>query len=133
MSKELVPYVAMLVAVILIYIPRAWIAYGQAKQPGGLDNAYPRLQQTKLTGIAVRAQGAHHNAIEAFGPFAAGVLACEVGGVDSDEIAMLSIAFVLLRTLYLVFYLSNKSTLRSTVWTFAFLVTLTLLALPLFV
>jgi uncharacterized MAPEG superfamily protein len=132
MSKELVPYAALLVAVILIYIPRLFVARGQARQPEGFDNAHPRLQQAKLTGLDARARGAHENAFEAFAPFAAGVLACKVGGVDSDEVALLSIAFVLLRAAYLVFYLGNKSTLRSAVWFLGFFISLVLLALPLF-
>jgi uncharacterized MAPEG superfamily protein len=132
MSKELVPYLALLAAVALIYIPRIFIYRGAARLPEGFDNSYPRVQQAKLTGLPLRAQGAHENAIEAFAPFAAGVLACKLGGVDSDEVVLLSIGFVLLRTLYLVLYLANKSTLRSTVWTFAFLISLALLALPLF-
>jgi uncharacterized MAPEG superfamily protein len=132
MSKELVPYAALIAAVILIYIPRAFIYRGQTKLPEGHDNSYPRLQQTKLTGLPARAQGAHENAFEAFGPFAAGVLACKVAGVDADELALLSMLFVGLRALYLVLYLRNLSTLRSTVWAFGFLVTLALLGLPLF-
>jgi uncharacterized MAPEG superfamily protein len=132
MDKELVPYVALLVAVALIYIPRIFVARGQAQQPEGYDNSHPRLQQAKLTGLAARAQAAHMNGFEAFAPFAAGVLACKVGGVDSDEIALFSIAFVALRAIYLVLYLKNMSTLRSAVWSLGFLVSLTLLALPLF-
>lgn len=132
MSKELVPYAALLAAVVLIYLPRLVVARGQAQQPEGFDNAHPRAQQAKLTGIAARARGAHENAFEAFGPFAAGVLACKLSGVDADEVAMLCMAFVLLRTLYLVLYMSNKSTLRSVIWTLGFLTSLSLLALPLF-
>jgi hypothetical protein len=45
MSKELVPFAAMLAAVVLIYIPRIFTARGQAQQPEGFDNAYPRAQQ----------------------------------------------------------------------------------------
>jgi uncharacterized MAPEG superfamily protein len=132
MSKELVPYAALIAAVLLIYIPRAVVARAQAQQPEGFDNAHPRAQQAKLTGLGARARGAHENAFEAFGPFAAGVLACKVGGVDADELALLSIAFVLLRVVYLVLYLGNKATLRSAVWTLGFLISLALLTLPLF-
>ncbi|HLT40581.1 MAG TPA: MAPEG family protein [Enhygromyxa sp.] len=132
MSKELVPYAALLAAVMLIYIPRIFVARGQAQQPEGYDNANPRAQQAKLTGQAARAQAAHNNAIEAFAPFAAGVLACKIGGVDADEIALLSIAFVGLRTIYLVMYLKNLATIRSVVWSLGFLVSLALLTLPLF-
>jgi uncharacterized MAPEG superfamily protein len=132
MSKELVPFAAMLAAVLLIYIPRLFVARGQAQQPEGFDNANPRVQQAKLTGLASRARGAHENSFEAFAPFAAGVLACKVGGVDSDEIAMLSMAFVALRTVYLVAYLKDMPTFRSAVWFLAFGISLALLALPLF-
>jgi uncharacterized MAPEG superfamily protein len=132
MSKELVPYLALIIAVALIYIPRIFVAYGQSKQPEGYDNAHPRTQQSKLTGFAARAQGAHQNAIEAFAPFAAGVLACKVSGVDADEVALLSIAFVVLRAIYVVLYLKNLPTARSAVWFLAFLVSVTLLTLPLF-
>jgi uncharacterized MAPEG superfamily protein len=132
MSKELVPYAAMIAAVLLIYFPRLFIARGQAQQPEGFDNKHPRLQQARLTGFAARAQGAHENAIEAFPPFAAGVLACKVGGVDADQVALLSIAFIVVRVLYLVLYLKNLSTLRSTVWFLGFFISLGLLGLPLF-
>lgn len=132
MSKDLVPYAALIAAVILIYIPRLFMAIGQAQQPEGFDNAHPRLQQAKFTGLPARARGAHENAFEAFGPFAAGVLACKVAGVDADQVALLSISFVVVRALYLGCYLGNKSTLRSTVWFFGFAISLVLLGLPLF-
>jgi uncharacterized MAPEG superfamily protein len=132
MDKEHVPYAALLISVALIYIPRFFVARGQARQPEGYDNAHPRAQQAKLTGLAARAQGAHNNGFEAFAPFAAGVLACKVSGVDSDEIALFSIGFVVLRAIYLVLYLKNVSTLRSVVWCVAFLLSLVLLTLPLF-
>lgn len=132
MSKELVPFAAMLAAVLLIYIPRIFVARGQAQQPEGYDNAHPRAQQAKLTGFAARARGAHDNSFEAFAPFAAGVLACKVAGVDADQVAMLSMAFVALRVVYLVVYLKDMPTVRSAVWTLAFLTSLALLALPLF-
>lgn len=132
MSKDMVPYLALLAAVVLIYIPRIFVARGQAQQPEGYDNAHPRAQQAKLTGLAARARGAHDNAFEAFAPFAAGVLACKVAGVDADEIALLSLAFVAIRTVYLVVYLKNLSTLRSGVWSLGFLISLALLSLPLF-
>ena len=132
MDKELVPYAALLLSVVLIYIPRFFVARGQAQQPEGYDNAHPRAQQAKLSGVAARAHAAHQNAIEAFAPFAAGVLACKLSGVDADQVAALSMAFVTLRIVYLLLYLKNLATPRSIVWILAFLLTLALLALPLF-
>ena len=132
MSKELVPYAALLISVLLIYIPRIFVARGQAQQPEGYDNAHPRAQQAKLTGLAARARGAHDNSFEAFAPFAAGVLACKISGVDADEVALLSMGFVIVRVIYLVTYLKNLPTVRSIVWSVAFLLSLALLTLPLF-
>lgn len=132
MSKDLVPYAALIAAVALIYIPRLFVARGQAQQPEGFDNSHPRLQQAKLTGLAARAQGAHQNAFEAFILFAAGVFACKLGGVDADEVALLCMAFIAVRTVYLVFYLKNLATPRSATWFLGFLISVVLLFLPLF-
>ncbi|MFO7567678.1 MAG: MAPEG family protein [Enhygromyxa sp.] len=132
MSNQLVPYAALLAAVILIYVPRIFVARGQAQQPEGYDNAHPRAQQAKLTGLAARARGAHENSFEAFAPFAAGVLAAKLAGVDADYLAPLTVAFVVLRTIYLIVYLRNIPMLRSAVWGLGFLVSLAILTLPLF-
>lgn len=131
MSTELIPYAALLVALLLIYVPRVFVARGQASQPEGYDNNNPRAQQTKLTGLSARAHGAHENSFEAFAPFAAGILACKVSGVDADTLAQLALAFVVVRVVYLVLYLRDVAMLRSVVWALGFFITLALLVLPL--
>lgn len=115
-----VPYICLCVAVALIYLPRLVVVRAQLRQPEGLDNAYPRAQQAKLTGLGARAQGAHMNGFEAFAPFAVGVLACELRGVAAAQIAWLSIAFVVLRSIYLGLYLGNVPTARTLVFTLGF-------------
>ena len=132
MDKDAVPYLMLVLAVVLIYVPRAFVGRAQAARPEGYDNAHPRQQQKELTGLGARAQGAHENSFEAFGPFAAGVLACKTAGVDSDEIVLVSGAFIVLRTLYLVLYLTNQPKARSAVWGLGLLSSLTLLCLPFF-
>lgn len=131
MDKETVPYLCLLLAGILIYIPRVIVLRAQMKQPGGLDNNLPRAQQAKLEGLGARANGAHQNSFEAFAPFAAGVLACKAAGVDADEIAFLSMAFVGLRALYIGLYLSDRASARTLTWMGGLFCTLALLALPL--
>ena len=126
---QVAPYVSLLVAVLLIYIARGFVAYAQTKLPEGLDNAHPRAQQAKLTGLGARAQGAHMNGFEAFAPFAAAVIACELRRVPVERTAMLSIAFVILRSLYVALYLGNMPTARSSVWGLAALATLALFVL----
>lgn len=114
-----IPYLAILAAYALIYIPRIGVV-GKAMhaQPGGYDNSDPRAQQAKLEGAAKRALAAHQNAIEAFPAFAAGVLAaCQrVAFARVDLIAYVCIAFVVVRVIYLWAYIENKPTLRSAMW-----------------
>lgn len=128
---QTLPYACLLAAFALIYVPRIFVARAQAQDPAGYDNSHPRAQQARLTGLGIRAVGAHNNSFEAFAPFAAGVLACLHTGAHPELVPSLCVAFVALRAVYLALYLGNKPTARSTVWTLGFLVTGTLLALPL--
>jgi uncharacterized MAPEG superfamily protein len=118
------PYAAILVAYLMIHIPRATVvAREMAKLDGGYNNREPRAQQAQLSGIGRRALGAHNNAIEAFAPFAIGVLAALARGVSVDIVSYLAIGFIALRTIYLFAYLADKSSLRSGMWTLATLAT----------
>jgi uncharacterized MAPEG superfamily protein len=111
------PYVALLVAAALIYVPALFAARERLRMPEGFDNAHPRAQQARLTmGIGQRALGCHANGWEAFAPFAAAVLACEQRHVADARIAGGCAAFVLSRIFYTAFYLGNLPPARSAVW-----------------
>ena len=83
-----------------------------------------RLQQQGSPGLArtpdsyrVRnANAAHLNGFEAFPAFAAGVLMAQFAGVDPGRISTLAVAFVALRILHGIFYLTGTQALRSVVW-----------------
>ena len=77
--------------------PRRWLA----KQ----DN--PRVQ---------RANAAQLNAFEAFPAFAAGVLMAQLAGVDPQRIGVLAVAFVVLRALHGVCYITGLHVARTLVW-----------------
>jgi uncharacterized MAPEG superfamily protein len=124
-----IPYVSLLLAVILIYIPRGVVAREQGKQPEGYDNATPRLQYGRLGGLGQRAQGAHLNGFEALTLFAPAVLACELRHVAVGTTSALCLAFIALRTLYLGLYLGDKPSVRSAVWGLGILTTLALYVL----
>jgi uncharacterized MAPEG superfamily protein len=113
---DAVPYVCLMVAAALIYLPRVVAAREIVKQQGRYDNEEPRRAQALLEGMGRRAVAAHNNSFEAFAPFAAGVLACAQRGVEVALVAWLSIGFVALRGGYLVAYLANRSTIRSSLW-----------------
>jgi len=127
------PYWMMLVALGLVYFPRMLVLRVLVKSPGGLDNNHPRTQQSKLEGFGARAQGAHLNGFESFAPFAAGVLACQVAHVDATRVAILSVAFVALRVVYIGLYLGNIAPVRSLTWMAGFGVAVALLVQPLLV
>jgi uncharacterized MAPEG superfamily protein len=126
------PYWMLLAALGTIYIPRLLVLRAQLARPEGLDNSHPRQQQAKLEGVGARAQGAQMNGFEAFAPFAAGVLACQLAHVDPTRVAWLSVLFVVIRVAYVGFYIANIATARSLSWFVGFGVVLVLLAQPLF-
>jgi uncharacterized MAPEG superfamily protein len=110
-------------ALTLVYVPRLVVAFGQSKQPEGLDNKHPRAQQARLTGWAFRANSAHANAFEAFAPFAAAVLAARSAGADPAQLGTYALAHVALRAVYTALYIGNVDKLRTLVWVLSFGVT----------
>ncbi len=129
---EKIPYLQIFLALTLVYLPRIYVTKEMAKLPEGYDNATPRDQQSRLTGIGRRAVGAHNNGFEAFAPFAAGVLTCRVAHVDLTATVILGAVFLAARTIYVFLYLYDKPNARSTMWTIAFLATCALLLYPVF-
>ena len=110
------PYVALLVAAVLVYLPTLVVMRARLQLPEGLDNAHPRAQQARLTGAGARAVAAHANGFESFAPFAAAVLACEQRHVAAARVTVACAAFISSRVLYTAFYLGNAPTARSTAW-----------------
>ena len=110
---------------LLIYGMRIPMAMGQAKLEGGYDNHTPRVSQQRLTGLALRAKGAHENGFEAFMAFAAAVaLAQGVGMSSSPLVAGLALTHLVARIAYTVAYLGDFPRARSVVWTLGFAATL---------
>jgi uncharacterized MAPEG superfamily protein len=110
------PYIAIVAAFALIYLPRQLVSLEMKKLAGGYNNREPRLQQQQLDGRGRRALGAHLNSLEAFAPFAVGVLAAMQRGVRTELVAAVAILFVVARTIYMLAYLADRAGLRSTVW-----------------
>ena len=111
-----IPYIALLFAWVLIYVPRAVALREMRKLAGGYNNREPRTQQAELEGLGRRAIAAHLNGFEAFAPFAAGVLAAIQRGIGMRVIAALAVAFVVVRVIYLAAYLDDRPWLRSGMW-----------------
>ncbi len=98
-------------AVVLIYLPFVVVAYARTRV--GLDLAAPRAMFDKLPPYAQRANWAHQNSLEAFTIFAAAALMAYVTGINSAVAVGAAITFVVVRTLYSVFYIANVPIARS--------------------
>ena len=106
-------YWCILIAALLPYV---W--YGVARAGAGpIDNRDPRSGMARLDeGSARRANYAQYNAFEAFAPFAASVLMAQLAGIDSHRIGVLAMAFVAVRVLHGLLYVTNVHALRSVAW-----------------
>ncbi|MGE8547062.1 MAG: MAPEG family protein [Alcaligenes sp.] len=108
-----------------------WMAAICAKAGGkGFDNNNPRPWLAGLTGWRARANAAQANAFEALPFFYAAVLVSLWSGADVQRVESLMIAWLVLRVVYLLMYLSGKGTLRSLVWFLALAVNIWILFLP---
>jgi uncharacterized MAPEG superfamily protein len=108
-----IAYWCILIAAALPYV---WVSFAKG---GAADynNKDPRGWVAKQDSYRVRnANGAHLNAFEAFAPFAAGVLMAQFAGVDAARISTLAMAFVALRILHGIFYLTGTHSMRSLAW-----------------
>jgi uncharacterized MAPEG superfamily protein len=113
-----VPYICLLYAFLLIYVPRIGpVASAMAKLPGGYNNNDPRTQAQLLEGRGRRAYNAHMNGFEAFAPFAIALLVAASASSHFDLVCYLAIAFCVFRSIYIVAYLADNASLRSGMWT----------------
>jgi uncharacterized MAPEG superfamily protein len=80
------------------------------------DNANPRDPRFYTLGLRVRSLGAHLNGYEAFPFFAAAVILAEMRSVPQATVNALAVAFVVIRIVYVLLYLSDRPTLRSLTW-----------------
>jgi uncharacterized MAPEG superfamily protein len=111
-----IAYWCVLVAAILPY-PIAMLA----KATKGYDNAAPREHLAHADGFRKRANWAQLNAFEAFPPFAAAVIIAQLQHASQATVDTLALAFITMRLLHALFYITNKPTLRSLVWSLGFL------------
>jgi len=118
-------YWCVLTAALLPYL---WVALAKASAPR-YDNRDPRgwIAQQQAPRVK-RAYNAHSNALEAFAPFAAGVVLAQLAGVAHAHIAMLALAFVALRVVHGVAYVADLAPLRSLAWFGALACVIALLA-----
>ncbi|MHA6493355.1 MAPEG family protein [Pseudomonas borbori] len=111
-----IPFWCVFIAALLIYLAKIPAAKAMSSEAGGYDNHHPRAQQAKLTGMGARAHAAHLNSIEIFPLFAAGVLMAHTTEMFGWWIDFLAVLFIVMRVLYVLFYLKDMHWQRSLVW-----------------
>ena len=102
-------------AVLLPYICFG-IARNRGRGRGGeslRDNRNPRDFPNRIEGLAKRAWDAHLNAFESLPGFAAAVIIAHLTHAPQNQIDILAVLCVLARVAHAGFYLTDKSTLRS--------------------
>lgn len=124
-----IPFVCVLIAFLLIYVARVPVAVAMKRQ-GAYNNNTPRDQAAALEGWGRRAYAAHLNTIEAFPPFAAGVIICYLAKGSLTGATLLSLIFIAARITYPLLYIADLATLRSSVWGIGLFATVGLYILP---
>ena len=116
-------------AAISVYLPFLLVGYARAKV--GYDTSAPRAMFDQLPDYAKRATWAHQNGFETFMIYSAAALMAYVTGVPSSLAAACAIAFVILRLLFSLFYITNIPIARSLMFGLGSLCTYTLFGLSL--
>jgi uncharacterized MAPEG superfamily protein len=98
-------------AAISVYLPFLLVGYARAKV--GYDTSAPRALFDKLPDYAKRATWAHQNGFETFMIYSAAALMAYTTGVTASLAANCAIAFVLVRLLFSLFYITNIPIARS--------------------
>ncbi|MCF1430466.1 MAG: MAPEG family protein [Shewanella sp.] len=107
--------ICFLIAMLLPYLSKLPVGYAMAKD-GGYDNAHPRTQQARLTGMGARAVAGHQNAFESLLVFGLAVVALLAVGKVNATAEVAAVIHVIARIAYHIFYLTNHNRLRSLCW-----------------
>ena len=105
---------------------------GVSHKDGGYDNRNPRDWLAAQQGFKRWAQAAQENCWEALPFFAAAVIVSHMLGVIGWLPNALTVAFIVLRVVYIAFYVTGKQRQRSLVWMAAFFVNVAIFLLPVF-
>jgi uncharacterized MAPEG superfamily protein len=121
-----IAYWCILIAALL---PLPLVAYAKSESR---DNNAPRDDARNLNGGRRRAYAAHQNAYENFPFFAVAVIAALTLGAPISIVNPLAVLYVLLRVAHAVFYITDRSSLRSWSYLGALLANIAIFVLPAF-
>jgi uncharacterized MAPEG superfamily protein len=106
---------------LLIVVIMPVVTVGFAKAGSGYENREPRQWMQTLEGRRRRAYAAHLNCYEALPVFLAALFIAVWTDAPQHIVDALAVIFVLARMGYVLAYLGDKATLRSALWSIAYL------------
>ena len=130
LTRFTVAYWCVLMAALLP-MACAWLAkaqrIGKPRKQGGFDNHDPRGWLARQTDWRARANAAQANSFEALPFFIGAVIIAHQTGAVQARLDILAVLFVTLRIIYAAMYVADLPTVRSAIWTLAFLVNIGIL------
>lgn len=96
--------------------------FGKPRKQGGFDNDDPRSWLARQVDWRGRANAAQANSFEALPFFIGAVVIAHQLGAQQGRLDILAFVYIVLRLLYITFYIGGLSTLRSAAWAGALLV-----------
>lgn len=125
-----VAYWTVLVAALLPILCTAiakWGTFSTSRRDGGYDNHDPRAWLARQSGWRARANAAQANCFEAMPFYIGAVIIAHQHGAFQMRLDLLAFLYVVLRLLYILFYLADMATLRSVAWALALAVNIAIL------
>lgn len=104
-----------------------WGTFSTPRRDGGYDNHDPRAWLARQSGWRARANAAQANSFEVLPFYIGAVIIAHQHGAFQMRLDLLAFLFVVLRLLYILFYLADMATLRSVTWALALAVNIAIL------
>jgi uncharacterized MAPEG superfamily protein len=104
-----------------------WGMFAKPRKEGGYDNHDPRAWMARQGGWRARANAAQANGFEAMPFYIGAVIIAHQHGAFQMRLDLLAFLYVVLRLIYILFYLADMATLRSTAWTLALVINIAIL------
>lgn len=112
---------------LLCAVIAKWGAFSKPRREGGYDNHEPRAWLARQGGWRARANAAQANCFEAMPFYIGAVIIAHQHGAFQMRLDLLAFLYVVLRLLYILFYLADLASLRSAAWAMALAVNIALL------
>lgn len=102
-------------------------AFGTPRSQGGFDNHDPRAWLARQGGWRARANAAQANSFEALPFYIVAVIIAHQHGAFQTRLDLLCFLYIVLRLMYILFYLADMASARSATWMLALAVNIALL------